>query len=244
MTDDTRRGRQWTRSWVGLADGRIAAMTMGLLAAFFGLQFALVVVLGSFVETLHDREAHLLDSLGGPFLHGLASPGLDAAMTAATTLASAPVVPVLLVLATAGLLAARQGGAALFLNLSLGGSVVLNQLLKVVFHRARPDLHWATAQTEYSFPSGHAQNGLVFYLALALIAWAIAGRRAGVAAVAVAAMLVLLIGASRIYLGYHYPTDVIGGYVIGAIWLVAVAIALRAADPGHALESRLTDPAR
>jgi undecaprenyl-diphosphatase len=69
-------------------------------------------------------------------------------------------------------------------------------------------------------------NSIVFYVAVALIAWVIWGRRAGLSATVLAIVLALLIGTSRIYLGYHYFTDVVAGLLAGAAWLIIVAAAL------------------
>src|SRR5205823_6990239 len=92
--------------------------------------------------------------------------------------------------------------------------------------RARPDLepHLVIVET-HSFPSGHATSSMVFYVALALL---LAGRsRWGHEAVAAAISLSLLIGISRVMLGVHWPSDVIGGWVFGLLW---VLLTLRPAE--------------
>ena len=103
---------------------------------------------------------------------------------------------------------------------------MLNQSLKLIFQRPRPQLAWAQVQPESSFPSGHAMNSLVFYVAVALIIGMFWGRRAGLISLVMAIVLALLIGTSRIYLGYHSFTDVVGGLFAGAAWLIIVAAAL------------------
>ncbi len=201
----------------------LAWLALGALALI-----ACLVVLGAIAEDVRDREALFLDTVANPFLHNLASPPLDAIMGAATFVASVPAIPVLLVVALAVLLIGHHRREALFLLLAIGGSLAINQVLKLVFHRPRPQLAWAHVQPEYSFPSGHSQNGLVFYLAIALIVWVLFGRRAGIAAVVAAVVLALLIGTSRIYFGYHYLTDVVGGYAAGLAWLLIVGMAFDA----------------
>src|SRR4029079_10089592 len=86
---------------------------------------------------------------------------------------------------------------------------------------------WANVLPDYSFPSGHTMNSVAFYGALAVIIWSIAGRRWGIVAVGAATVLCPLIGISRIYLGYHYFTDVIGGALAGVSWLLITVAVFR-----------------
>ena len=133
--------------------------------------------------------------------------------------------------------------SAVLLVVSTGGSVVLTTVLKGVFQRARPELFDSGYQASfYSFPSGHATVAVGFYGMLTVI---LAYRLRGVARWAVAAcgvVVVLLIGFSRLYLGVHYPTDVLAGYLAALLWLVCVGAVyapwlsvrgLRAAESGH-----------
>jgi membrane-associated phospholipid phosphatase len=103
---------------------------------------------------------------------------------------------------------------------------------------------------DYSFPSGHTMNGVVFYVALAVIAWSIFGRRVGIASIVMASVLAFGIGVSRIYLGFHYLTDVVGGILAGNAWLLIVGAAFRArptwwrwgqAEPSASREQRGPD---
>jgi undecaprenyl-diphosphatase len=193
-------------------------LVLGGLASLF----ASLLVLGAIAEDVHEQEATALDAIATPLLHGLSSPALDAVMRLITDLGSTLVLAVLFVVALLVLTVIARRREALFVAASMGGSLVLNQFLKLIFHRPRPQLTWAHVQPDYSFPSGHAMNSLVFYVAIALIVWVIWGRRAGVASVVLAAVLALMIGTSRIYLGYHYLTDVAGGLLAGAAWLLIV----------------------
>jgi undecaprenyl-diphosphatase len=113
--------------------------------------------------------------------------------------------------------------SAVLLVVSTGGSIVLTTVLKVVFKRARPELFDSGYDASfYSFPSGHATVAVGFYGMLTVI---LAYRLEGLARWAVAAsgiLVVLLIGFSRLYLGVHYPTDVLAGYLAALLWLVCV----------------------
>ena len=119
------------------------------------------------------------------------------------------------------------GRLAMLLTAAAGGSL-LEQLLKLIFHRSRPDiLGRMVSVSGYSFPSGHAMISMCLYgILLYLFAY---GRSRGVqiASLIGAALLLLGIGLSRIYLGVHYPSDVLGGYMAGFIWVMANIVAYR-----------------
>lgn len=116
-------------------------------------------------------------------------------------------------------LAGRKSFAAWLVFAGIGGSVLSNGL-KHVIGRARPDVAQHLVEVSSpSFPSSHALNSAVIYLTLAAIlscAPVLAHRRALIWSVAVT--IVAVVGLSRIYLGVHYPTDVIGGWLIGGLW--------------------------
>lgn len=102
------------------------------------------------------------------------------------------------------------------------GANLLLQILQFAFHRARPEPFFGLAKPDsYSFPSGHALLSTVFYLSLAIL------MTRNVAIRIATALLALLIGLSRVYLGVHYPTDVLAGFAAGAFWLSAWVYGIR-----------------
>ena len=116
-------------------------------------------------------------------------------------------------------------GAILFAITTVGAGVLLS-LLKLAFRRARPEPFFETIlPSSYSFPSGHSLGSFCFYGALAAI---LAARTEKIWLKIVvwisAVFLILLIGISRIYLGVHYPSDVLAGFVVAFIWVVTIAI--------------------
>lgn len=133
----------------------------------------------------------------------------------------------LLTLGAVGFLALRrQPRVAALLLAAVGSGMAASQLIKSVVARPRPDLvpHLATAY-DASFPSGHAMLAATAYLTLgALLARAEADRATRRYLVAVALVLVVLIGVSRVYLGVHWPTDVLAGWALGAAWSWAAAL--------------------
>ena len=154
----------------------VVSATRRILLGFVAMVVCLLV-LAVLAATIRRQELNGLDAAITPFLHGLASPALDTVMQSATFLGSDPVLLVVLALAVVCLLSLkRPWRESLFLGVALGGSIALNQALKLIFERARPQLDWATIQTDYSFPSGHSMNLLVLYLSVALLIWLVRGR--------------------------------------------------------------------
>lgn len=116
------------------------------------------------------------------------------------------------------LLSARRRDALLLLAAS-GGEMLVNSALKQLFARARPDLlTHLDPVSSYSYPSGHAAHSTTLYLLLALL---LAPRAARPLAVGAAALLAGAIGLSRIILGVHWPSDVIGGWAVGLSCVLA-----------------------
>jgi undecaprenyl-diphosphatase len=157
-------------------------------------------------------------------IHTWASPQLTFAMRGITLLASpAFLLPFGALIVWQLMATGRRGAATLLLIAALGGEA-LDQGLKLFFARPRPEAFFGLPEPEtYSFPSGHSMGSCCFYGALAIIAMAGAqSRRARWAIAAGAVALIALVGLSRIYLGVHYPTDVLGGYLAGLAWLAVI----------------------
>lgn len=120
----------------------------------------------------------------------------------------------------------RRFAAGAFVIAAVGSGMAAASLLKHLFHRTRPEVVPHLAQvTSASFPSGHALDSALVYLTLAaLIARGSPERRVRIYVMTVALALTLLIGVSRVYLGVHWPTDVIGGWMIGSAWAYASSL--------------------
>lgn len=128
---------------------------------------------------------------------------------------------------------------------ALAGAGLLDLALKRVFHRTRPtwDVPLVAVQG-WSFPSGHAIGSLVAYGMLAYVLVREAHRRRQrLGVIACATLLILLIGLSRMYLGVHYFSDVMGGYAAGAVWLAACISGLEVVRRRPRGLGRTTDPA-
>jgi undecaprenyl-diphosphatase len=114
----------------------------------------------------------------------------------------------------------RKAHAALFVVAAVGGGMLLSTLLKMGFDRPRPDLvpHGALVYTA-SFPSGHATLSAVVYLTLGALLARVQPRFVlKFYLLGLAIVLTVTVGVSRVYLGVHWPTDVLAGWALGAAW--------------------------
>ncbi|GAA1716483.1 hypothetical protein GCM10009765_76480 [Fodinicola feengrottensis] len=107
---------------------------------------------------------------------------------------------------------------------TLTGAEISSNMAKLLIHRARPpELDWLTQVTGYAYPSGHTLLSVATYGVLAYLGCLmVRARWARIAVVAAAAALVLMIATSRLYLGVHWLTDVLGGFLFGAAWLTVI----------------------
>jgi len=156
-------------------------------------------------------------------VHSVASPGLTLLLQGVTRLGSQTVVISIAVFAALVLFRQGRTDCALMILIVMGGAELLESTIKLQFHRQRPEPFFDTPlPASYSFPSGHALLSFCCYGTLTAVADVRGALRWLLRAASVA--LILLIGISRVYLGVHYPTDVIAGYLTGAVWLAGVAI--------------------
>jgi membrane-associated phospholipid phosphatase len=120
----------------------------------------------------------------------------------------------------------KRKDAVLILLITMAGEAILEVTLKLYFGRARPEPFFPYPPLEsYSFPSGHALGSFCFYGILAwLIATRIKNRGVKIFIWILAAMLILLIGLSRIYLGVHFPSDIAAGFAAAFVWTFTVAV--------------------
>ena len=144
------------------------------------------------------------------------------------------------------LLLQRRPITALACLLIEGGGGLLDQGLKELIKRPRPPgafdiLH----RHSWSFPSGHSMGSMVGYGMLTLLVWRCwnLSRRVRMRVAIVSALMILIVGTSRVGLGVHYPTDVLGGYGIGALWLVIGFAVLQRIAPQELLTAPAASPA-
>jgi undecaprenyl-diphosphatase len=147
----------------------------------------------------------------------------DAALVVTWAGSALVLVPLALICCLA-LVRAGLRGQALAVALSLGGAILLSSAVKLLVSRPRPGVEHLQAVTGSSFPSGHATQASAFWFALVLVLRAAGAPLAATGAAALLALaLVVAVAASRVYLGVHYPGDVLAGALLGTGWAVFVS---------------------
>ena len=192
-------------------------MVASLVAAILA-----TVLLGWLATEVFAGETEQFDQWARASLHSFASPAMTRAMNGVSFLGMQflyAAVPVSFVLF--GVL--RWKRAVAWLAISMAGALLLDVTLKWAFHRPRPLPWYGAAPHSYSFPSGHALVSFCFYGVLAgLVASRLRSRKLRLVCWIVATALVALIGMSRVYLGVHYASDVLAGYLTAAMWVAMV----------------------
>jgi membrane-associated phospholipid phosphatase len=198
---------------------RASARRPALIARLFlGILLPLLIV-GFIGEDVLEQQRFAFETPVLLDLHKLATPALDQLALLLTTLGGVSVIAPLSAVIL-GFLWWKFRPLALFWGLSVAGAAALNLIMKLIFHRPRPEL-WPrlVAESDTGFPSGHSMYSMAFVVALSLLLWRTPYRWP---AVIVGGLFVVGVGFSRLYLGVHYPTDVLAGWLSGLAWVLGV----------------------
>ena len=202
-----------------------------LLAAGLIASGLLLLILSEFRGELTQPRLSTLDQRGMNAAHAWTAPGLTNAMQVCTFIGGWAFITTFVALVALLMFLRGAKRDAGVLAIAVGGSAALNVGLKLFFHRTRPSVAWALGHEQsFSFPSGHAVAAFCFY---ATIAYLLArGRRAMTRTIliTISVCIVFAVGLSRVYLGVHYPSDIAAGYLVGALWVSSLILALRYAE--------------
>jgi undecaprenyl-diphosphatase len=207
---------RWLRANVEL--GAMAVLALAIAGIWAFAELADEVVEGS-TRNL-DRDLLLLLRTPGDPADPIGPPWVEEIMRDLTA-AGGIAVLTLATLAVAGFfLLGRKVASTLYLLVAVGGGLLISSVAKEAFDRPRPDLvPFGSFVHTASFPSGHSMMAAVVYLTLGvLVARTLPPRRLKVYVLTLAALVTLLVGVSRVYLGVHWPTDVLAGWLAGAAW--------------------------
>lgn len=230
---------------------RFGRAELGALAALLIAAGGLLAFI-ELADEMSEQAAHGFDAWVLNYLRPSANPHdalgprwFEHAVAEVTTLGGTVNLTIIVVIAMAFLLLQRRVASALLVAVSVGGGLALSETIKMLLGRDRPPLIYRAVETSNaSFPSGHAMLSTITYLTLgALLAQVMPRRREKAFVFAAAALLAALVGASRIYLGVHWTTDVLAGWSLGAAWAMVcwlAAWAVRRWLGNH--PSRLSEP--
>lgn len=186
-----------------------------------------ITILFLFFFLTHDvleREALFYDKTISSFVYSFRTPLLTTIMGTITNITGIPAGLVLSLLVVL-LLFKKHKKESLIFSISLIIGCILNYFLKIFFRLPRPNIAPLEILNDFTYPSGHAMNNLVLYGLLAFYTYHFTKNKSFSIVIGfIAAVWIFLIGLSRIYLGAHYPSDILAGYLVGFWWLLTVLL--------------------
>lgn len=208
-----------------------------LSAGVIALFVAIAVLSMSFVKLaieVRENETNQFDDGILQGIHSMSSTFLDQFVPVLTNIGGFIVVSAVTAIILGLFVYKKEYYRAVLVALCMGGALTLNLILKSVFERARPDL-WEKIvhESSYSFPSGHAMMSAALGFALIVVLW---NSRWRWWAVWFSAIFIPLVAFTRLYLGVHYPTDIIAGWLVSGAWVMTVTLLLRSKYAHQALK--------
>lgn len=195
------------------------------LVAAFMLFWIPVIIFSKLANEIVDRQPIGMDNSILTWIHSLTNPIFDGIFLFFTTIGNIEYILPITLLIVIYLLYKKQRLYAIFVSFGVGGAALSNLILKLIFQRSRPNFwHLLITETGYSFPSGHAMMSSALILCIMVILWK---TRWKWPSLILGLCVVGLIGVSRLYLGVHYPTDVIAGWSVSLAWIVIVFAILK-----------------
>ena len=203
-------------------------LSLRLLLAFVLCIFS-GIAFGYIATAIGNESIAHFDTVNIGLVQGLEAPWLTSIMKVFTWIGSGYVVSLIALIGFIVLFFVLRYRHQAFLLISvIAGSVLLNSSLKNYFKRERPEIHRIMDANGFSFPSGHSMMAFALYAIIAYIAWRnVKTTMSRVVLILFTALMIIMIGTSRIYLGVHYPSDIIGGFAASALW-VTIAISVYA----------------
>ncbi|MFC4411813.1 phosphatase PAP2 family protein [Chungangia koreensis] len=199
-----------------------------LLAAFV-VCIGLGILFGYLASMISDRSIDRFDTAIIGAIQGLETPWLTKMMQFITMFGwGLPVIILSIGVIVHLVFILNYRRQAFLFFIVVGATPLLNIVLKAYFQRERPMIHRIMEANGYSFPSGHSMIAFSFYSILAYILWKNVNSRNGrKMLVLVSGFMILAIGISRVYLGVHFPSDVLGGFLVSAIWVISALAVFR-----------------
>jgi undecaprenyl-diphosphatase len=208
-----------------------------IIPVSLGLAIASLVFFSWLADEILRKRTDRFDDTVRSVIHDFASPALTDLMRFVTNLGDWQVIMTATLCLLAYLWYRRDNTHIWIALVTMMGAGILDGALKLAFHRTRPDPFFVPKPTTYSFPSGHALISLCFYGLLAgTLSHELRSKWQQVLVWTAAVIMIAVIGLSRVYLGVHWPSDVLAGYAAAVIWMGAVRVL------AARLEQRRTKP--
>ncbi len=180
--------------------------------------FILLIIVLAIVEDVFEEKIVKLDTIGYNLISNIINPSITPIAIVITSLGGAIVI-VALAIDILILVKNRKISFSILLNLLI--ATVLNLILKNIVQRPRPDEYRLITETGYSFPSGHSMISMAFYGYLIYLTYKyLKNKKLKIILITILSILIILIGITRIYLGVHYTSDVIAGFLISVCYLI------------------------
>jgi membrane-associated phospholipid phosphatase len=176
-------------------------------------------------DSLRENEIRSFDESIIGVIQGNISPSHTEIMLFFTFLGSITWITCLTIAIMVLLLVRKHKLLALFILISNAGGALFNYVLKSIFKRARPTIQPLIEEKGFSFPSGHSMCSFIIYGSIAFLIYRLSKSLLGkTMGTIVSISIIFAVGTSRIYLGVHYPSDVVGGFTAGGVWLIVMII--------------------
>lgn len=211
----------------GLSRAKALHAALGLyLTVALGLSMLVLWGFAALADEVLQGDTETFDNAILAWIHAHGTSWMDTSAIELTALGSFVVLAILGLVLSVVLWHLGKHRYVALLWLACTGSLVLNQTLKAAFGRSRPQVfEWLVDVGNLSFPSGHAMNSMVFYTVAAYAIGHVVGPgRTRTLVYTGAAVIVAMIGFTRMYLGVHYPSDVLAGYAVGYAWATLCSV--------------------
>ncbi|MBE9006494.1 phosphatase PAP2 family protein [Fortiea sp. LEGE XX443] len=213
------------RSPIGFVQKLLITHWRSLLVLFIGVYLPLQIFGLLALEVRYNESGFPWDLPILERIHALAQPQLDVFAAILTKFGSFWIVLPILSIITLIVIMQRRWRSLTYLLITAAGSATINRTAKEFWHRVRPHIWESVApEFDYSFPSGHAMTSMTLIAILVVLTWGSAWRWF---TVTFGSVYILAIGWTRLYLGVHFPSDIIAGWMVAIAWAIGVSFIIR-----------------